>query len=217
MRVLILYDNRAREGYRADWGFACLIEGEQSVLFDTGADPAVLAHNMAAAGVSVADVDSVVLSHDHWAHTGGLPHLAVETGPGLTYILESFGPQVRAEAAAISEVKEVSGPFEVAPGIHTTGPVSNALDEQALWLETENGIVLITGCGHPGVDTLLYSIEADGPVHGVLGGFHGFRRFEALEGIPFLAPCHCTQFRKDFEERFPESFHDVVAGSRLKF
>jgi len=47
LKLKILYDNRALEGFRADWGFACLVEAQEVVLFDTGADGSVLRHNMA--------------------------------------------------------------------------------------------------------------------------------------------------------------------------
>jgi len=38
MKITIIYDNDAEEGFRAGWGFSCLVEGEKNILFDTGAD-----------------------------------------------------------------------------------------------------------------------------------------------------------------------------------
>ena len=64
MRIRILYDNKALPDFRADWGFACLIEAEKTVLFDTGASPEVLRDNMAAADVitsSVVIIDDFLL------------------------------------------------------------------------------------------------------------------------------------------------------------
>ncbi|KPK78930.1 MAG: hypothetical protein AMJ81_14335 [Phycisphaerae bacterium SM23_33] len=217
MKIRILYDNRALEGYRADWGFACLVQGEEAVLFDTGADPAVLEHNMGAAGVNPSDLHKVVLSHDHWDHTGGVAYAAGGGGPTTVYLLPSFSPETRRSVRARAEVREVADACEVAPGVHSTGPVGRRISEQAVWLDTERGVVLITGCAHPGVDALMYAIRSTKPLYGVLGGFHGFHRFEALRGTPFLAPCHCTEFRSGLAEEFPDSFCDVAAGSELEF
>jgi hypothetical protein len=75
IRLTILEDNFA---YAPDtdfyWGFSCLIEGtEQTVLFDTGGQPSIFLANAAQLGVNLAAIDHVVISHDHWDHTAGLP------------------------------------------------------------------------------------------------------------------------------------------------
>jgi len=48
-RLTVLGDNSvARPGVKAVWGFACLVEAHgHTILFDTGADPAVLKDNLA--------------------------------------------------------------------------------------------------------------------------------------------------------------------------
>ena len=35
MKLKIIYDNTAKQGFKADWGFACFI-GDAGILFDTG-------------------------------------------------------------------------------------------------------------------------------------------------------------------------------------
>jgi 7,8-dihydropterin-6-yl-methyl-4-(beta-D-ribofuranosyl)aminobenzene 5'-phosphate synthase len=217
MNVRILYDNRALEGYRADWGFSCLIEGEENILFDTGARPDVLAHNMQQARLSPAIVDKIVLSHDHWDHTGGLSCVTDAAGSVPVYVLPSFAAQMRATLGEAAVIREVPEACELAGGLHSTGPVGRGIREQAVWFDTPEGLLMATGCAHPGVDALLYSIRPRKPVYGVLGGFHGFRKFDALAGIPFLAPCHCTEFRSEIASRFPDSFADVAAGTYLEF
>ena len=74
MKISIFYDNHAAtDGVRADWGFACLVEGRgRRMLFDTGASGPILMANMKALGIDPATVDEVFISHDHWDHTGGL-------------------------------------------------------------------------------------------------------------------------------------------------
>ena len=42
------------------------------VLFDTGEDAGSLLDNMSRMKVNIARLKAVVVSHEHWAHTGGL-------------------------------------------------------------------------------------------------------------------------------------------------
>ncbi len=76
-RLTILGDNMvARDGVKAAWGFACLVEAHgHTVLFDTGADPTVLKDNLAAMKVDPAKVEAVVISHWHPDHVDGVPGL----------------------------------------------------------------------------------------------------------------------------------------------
>ncbi len=46
IKIAIVYDNNAKEGLKADWGFSCLIENNKKVLFDAGADSDILLYNM---------------------------------------------------------------------------------------------------------------------------------------------------------------------------
>jgi len=213
VKVRILYDGRACPRYRADWGFACLIEGAESVLFDTGARPEVLANNMDAAGISCASIDKVVLSHDHWDHTGGLPHLAGLRDDAVVFVLPGFARDTLAMIPAHVTVREVTAPSEIAAGLFTTGPVGARVQEQALWLATPEGLAMIIACGHPGVDALLVGVQTDLPVSCLIGGFHGFHGFDLLQGVPLLAPCHCTEYRHTIAERFPRAFVNVSAGT----
>jgi 7,8-dihydropterin-6-yl-methyl-4-(beta-D-ribofuranosyl)aminobenzene 5'-phosphate synthase len=83
--LTILCDNTAamKEGIRAEHGFSVLIErGDTRILFDTGQSD-VFWHNAGVMGKDLAAVDSVVLSHGHYDHTGGLLSLARFNGSPL--------------------------------------------------------------------------------------------------------------------------------------
>ncbi len=61
----------------AQLGLALLLTAEvggrqRKLLFDTGPDGAVLLSNARKLGVSLRDVEAVVISHGHWDHMGGL-------------------------------------------------------------------------------------------------------------------------------------------------
>jgi len=82
VRLTILGDNAvAQGGVKAVWGFACLVEAHgHTVLFDTGADPAVLKDNLAALKADPAKIEAVIISHWHPDHTWGAPGLGKLAG-----------------------------------------------------------------------------------------------------------------------------------------
>ena len=78
----ILCDNSAamKEGVCAEHGFSILIErGNTRILFDTGQSD-VFWHNADVMGKDLSSIDTVVLSHGHYDHTGGLLSLARSSG-----------------------------------------------------------------------------------------------------------------------------------------
>ena len=224
--LTIVYDNVAPGdsvsdlALRTGWGFACVIEtGEATVLFDTGGNGEILLDNMAKLGFDPQVIDVVVLSHDHFDHTGGLMGL-LETGARPTvYAPASFSVSFKDDVRAITDLVEVTDPLEILPGVHTTGEMSktrSSIIEQALMVETEQGLVVVTGCAHPGVAEMVRrSKEAvDGDVALVMGGFHlGDASERQLDdiiadfrelGVQQVAPSHCTgdQARSMFAEAF---------------
>jgi 7,8-dihydropterin-6-yl-methyl-4-(beta-D-ribofuranosyl)aminobenzene 5'-phosphate synthase len=74
-KITVLCENTAwgRMGITGEHGFSALIEHEgKQILFDTGQGMS-LARNARVLGISLADIKTVVLSHGHYDHTGGLP------------------------------------------------------------------------------------------------------------------------------------------------
>ena len=60
-----------------DWGFAALVEyGGKRILFDTGNNAEIFAHNVEVKGVDLTQLDFAVVSHRHGDHTSGLNHLS---------------------------------------------------------------------------------------------------------------------------------------------
>jgi len=99
-------------------------------------------------------------------------------------------------------VEEVSGPFfQDAEGRHSDPLV----DDQALWIQTPTGLVVVLGCAHAGVvNTLEYvqRITGETRIRAILGGLHLVNAseerlsftVEALQGLEVeaLFPCHCS-------------------------
>jgi 7,8-dihydropterin-6-yl-methyl-4-(beta-D-ribofuranosyl)aminobenzene 5'-phosphate synthase len=76
-RVTILYDAFGnRRGLTRDWGFSALVEyGGKRILFDTGNNADIFAHNVRALGIDLQRLDFVVVSHRHGDHVAGLNYL----------------------------------------------------------------------------------------------------------------------------------------------
>ena len=222
VRITYLYDNtEAVPGVRADWGFACIVEGRGArVLFDTGAKPDVLQHNAEALQVDLGHLDAVVLSHDHGDHTAGFP--ALGSRPGLpVFYAQGFDPLVVAALGqSAAKLVPVSKGREVVPGTRTSDEFGTSIKEEALVIDTPDGLVVVVGCSHPGIVPMLRQIKTSTgrPIHVVVGGFHLLQTpaaevsgivaaFKDL-GVSRVGPTHCTgpeairMFKEAFGDRY---------------
>ena len=212
IELTILYDNESLDASLVpDWGFSALVVNARgdTVLFDTGANGAILERNAAALGVRLGEVSHVVLSHWHWDHTGGLDTV-IHYAPEATYHVPSGVGGIPPHVTAKTVGPE---PVEIAQGVYSTGVQDRT--EQGLVLLTGTGSFLVTGCAHPGVEPLLEAAASLAPPVGILGGFHGFSRLERLESLSRIYPCHCTQRTAQILARYPETASRCAAGFRL--
>jgi len=234
LRITVLYDNCHHSGeLRTNWGFACLVElGDTAVLFDTGGDSPTLMHNIGELGIDLARVQALVLSHDHGDHTGGLQGV-LERCPDLkVYACDSLSPRTRREiTSGGGQLVEVTGAVEILPGIHSTGGLGAAIHEQSLVVDAGSGLVVVTGCAHPGIVGIVRKAKqlALGDVLLVMGGFHLMGAPEAVVtratkdlkdlGVQKVSPTHCTGDAAidQFREAFGESFIPGGVGLAVEF
>ena len=174
---------------RGEPGVSYLLRaGRSTVLFDCGLaygrGPAPLEVNADALGESAADLDALVISHMHVDHVGGLHAIrrhsfAVPRALDLPAHVPAFVPTEMNHPLA--DVRIVEHPIVVAPGVAVLPPLGRMLfwlgqiAEQALVVNVRDfGIVLITGCGHPLIESTLAAAERvlDVPVRAVVGGLH---------------------------------------------
>jgi len=72
IRITTLSENTANFGFIAEWGLSILVEADgRRILLDTGPGFSAV-HNAQLLGIDFSAIDSIVLSHGHSDHTGGL-------------------------------------------------------------------------------------------------------------------------------------------------
>jgi glyoxylase-like metal-dependent hydrolase (beta-lactamase superfamily II) len=92
MKITIVYDNNPYDPrLRSDWGFSCLVSfRERAILFDTGGDGGILLENMKKLGIDPKGISTVLLSHIHGDHVGGLPAFLRQNSKVTVYVPGSF-------------------------------------------------------------------------------------------------------------------------------
>jgi 7,8-dihydropterin-6-yl-methyl-4-(beta-D-ribofuranosyl)aminobenzene 5'-phosphate synthase len=119
----------------------------------------------------------------------------------------------------------VDATLEVVPGVHLVSLVSEAvgtkeLRELSMAIETPEGMVVVAGCSHPGIERIVAATKSiDRRTHMVFGGFHLptatdrdiARIADALHddyAVQRIAPGHCTgepafyRFKHRWKERY---------------
>lgn len=92
MEITVLLENESRrKGFNAAHGLSVWVrEGDTRLLFDTGPDDSLLG-NAKAQSIDLASVTALVLSHNHWDHTGGvMPLLKYLERPLPVYVGKDF-------------------------------------------------------------------------------------------------------------------------------
>jgi len=215
MELRIVYDNEAKEGFKRGWGFSCLV-GDQ-LLFDTGVDANTLLFNMQMFSVKLENIDKIVFSHEHGDHVGGFQILE-KLGDVEIFAPSSFSSRFKKKLKSYSNVKlvEVAEAKEISHEIFTTGELGRFIKEQSLVVRTSKGLTVITGCSHPGLENILSVASRFGNIYGVVGGFHGFSKLEALRGMRLIVPCYCTMRKREMLSLYPESGKKCSVGYKIE-
>jgi 7,8-dihydropterin-6-yl-methyl-4-(beta-D-ribofuranosyl)aminobenzene 5'-phosphate synthase len=207
MKITIIYDNEScKEDLKSDWGFSCLAEMEDSpgILFDTGASGSILLSNMKNLNIEPNSIPKVFISHNHWDHVGGLSDFLKVNKSAKIYVPGSY------RYSGIREVIGIKKPLEIQANVFSTGELKGI--EQSMAVKTEKGIAVIAGCSHPGVGNILKAASKFGKVYALIGGLHGFNEFDLLKELELICPCHCTQYKSEIKEHYPDKCIDGGAG-----
>ena len=216
MNIKILYDNLAKEEFRSGWGFSALIDN--STLFDTGENAEALLANLQTFGIAPPQIQRMVLSHEDWDHVGGMAILK-QCGSVTVYVPVSFSKAIKNDITGFNpavDLVEIRNAFEIEPNLIVTPQLGTVKKEISLAVRSGEGIILIVGCCHPGLDKIMARASEYGSIYAVVGGFHGFSRLKALSNVPVIVPTHCTQKKQEILDMYPKQARVVSAGMELR-
>src|SRR6516164_10990632 len=266
-QITILYDAFGSDtSMTKDWGFSALVEiAGKRILFDTGDNADILAANVKAKGIDLANLDFVVLSHRHSDHMAGLNYvLSVNPTVKIYAPKEGFGiygsslpssfyrkdqalpPETRYYDGKPPEIIKFGAAWqggnfelidkttEIAPGITLIALVSDTpgtkeLKELHLAVNTPEGMVLVVGCSHPGIERIVEAAASINPkIHLIAGGFHLVvapddviaRVTTSLKDkfkVENVAPGHCTgePMFAALKKAFGDRYHYAGLGTSL--
>jgi 7,8-dihydropterin-6-yl-methyl-4-(beta-D-ribofuranosyl)aminobenzene 5'-phosphate synthase len=232
IKIIITYNNCSSDSsLRSGPGFSAWIEyGSRIILFDTGSDYFTLLENMTRLGLNYNLIDDIFISHNHWDHVYGIPGVAGIRGFQVNTFIPKTSVAAIAQQIPRLQITAVDIFKELYPGIWTTGEMSSpfqntTIAEQSLILDHTDGLIVIVGCSHPSIESIVNLINANLPGRNIkllAGGFHLENKspdevkqisdFLKNSGVKCIAPSHCTgdsaieYFKKNWGENYAQLF-----------
>lgn len=230
--IRVVYDNYVKtKGLTSDWGYSIVIEGlDKKILFDTGTKPEIFESNVRKMGLNPGGIDMLVLSHEHADHTGGIPAFVKMKRDIPVLLPYSFSDAFMKEMVGLGlEPLLVNEPARICEHLYSSGQFDYRIPEQALVLNTKSGLVVMTGCSHPGIIDMLKAIKSafKKNVSMVFGGFHLLDKsdketntiiaeMKAL-GVVKCGATHCTGETqiKLIKEAFGVNYFELGVGNTI--
>lgn len=242
MKLTVLVDNNTNidDYYLGEPALSFYIEDDdKKILFDTGYSDVFLL-NAKKMNIDLKKIDTLVLSHGHNDHTGGLVHML-----GFRQAIDVYAhPDLDGEK--VHNGKDISSPIlldtlphnfnvhktkeavKVSKHITYLGEIKRTVqplrklgddplyDDSAMVYELEDGIFIITGCSHSGICNIIEQakqITGKSHILGVIGGFHLLNNEEVTQEV-------CEYMKKeDIEVLYPCHCTDLkakIALSKIK-
>lgn len=232
MNIKVIFDSKSiGNGFSIGWGISFLVDNY--VLFDTGEKSVYLLNNLKKMNINIFSIKAVVISHEHWDHTGGLWGL-LKIRKGLrVYACPHFTQEFKERVKELQgEFVETEGLTKIRKNIFLTGEIPGKyngqyMPEQSLIAKTERGISVITGCCHPGIIKILEKVRerfSGENLHLIFGGFHLrnsekilikniIERFLEMK-IEKVGLTHCSgrEAEEMFKEHYRENYISIKAG-----
>ena len=245
----VVHPRHSSRGLLGEHGLSFYISAYgQQILFDTG-QGLTIQHNFNVLSLDWSGVDSVILSHGHRDHTGGLEDVLQKTEKVKVYVHpDIFNPKYTAEKGEEPRLKKIAvnkkecesmgaqfilreKKMRIEENLYLLGPVNRIkpsddlympsryikegsifqpdplTDEQVLAINTPEGLILILGCTHNGLENTVEQVQEimeQERIYGIVGGLHlcdtGLQKLEELAlwlkvlDLRVLVCGHCTGF-----------------------
>ncbi|NWF53149.1 MAG: MBL fold metallo-hydrolase, partial [Nitrospirae bacterium] len=149
----------------------------------------------------------------------------------IVYIPKSFPDSFKKEVKGHGiKLIEVQLPMKICKGIYSTGELGSDIKEQSLIVQDESGLIVITGCAHPGIVNVVNKVKGlfKEDIFLLVGGFHlGGKNKNELKiiasalkkaGVRNVGPCHCTGdiAREILMQEYQKNFINVGVGRVIK-
>lgn len=253
LTIIPLMDEAASDAeFQAEHGVSYWIKTDSTtILFDVGqntkaSDPSPLQANMTRLGIRPEEAQIIFISHNHPDHTGGQRWWRANT-----FSLGNQQSDLTGRTLYVPTALTYPGltpivadqPRKIVEGVATMGTIPYAEVWQLALFQARNveqalavnvageGIVIITGCGHPSLTKLLARAQAlfAEPVVGIVGGLHyenaaaetvqpDIQRLQALQPKLVALSPHDSEApaRQAFRTAFTAIYHDIVVGQPLR-
>jgi len=155
--------------------------------------------------IQPSSIDDVFISHAHFDHIGGLSAFLNKNNQVNVYVPVSFRGVRNAK-----KVIHVDKPLELYENFFSTGELEDI--EQSMVVKKYKVLVLVVGCSHPEMKIILEAASQFGKIYAIVGGLHGFDKYELFKNLDVICPTHCTRHMAEIKTLYPGKY--IEGGAR---
>lgn len=206
--ITLIEDTPGNNGCDFEHGLALYIETKQhKVLVDTGATGR-FTENAIKLGVDLRKIDTVIISHGHYDHAGGVPAFCEINNHAQIYMQKNAIEEcyykdryigINKKIKNLSQLRAINGSYQIDEDLYLLSNVTiekkngkflrksagkiiadDFSHEQSLIICEKKGNILVSGCAHCGIINILeaYKREFANEPMTVISGFHMFKTGE---------------------------------------
>jgi len=215
------------------WGLAFLVKTQNiAILFDTGSNGDELYSNLEKLNINIREIQKIVISHNHRDHKGGLDRLLSENTKRIDLYYpessETLDNNIYTKSKNVFFIRKTE---KINDCVHIAGLFGYLIKEQCLVINSDNGLILLIGCAHPGIVNMARKIKKyfNRNIYAIFGGLH-------LEycpsfiikiitaqlkniGVIKIGPSHCTGEKAIslFKDVYKSDFIEMNLGDKFLF